>query len=322
MDKETNPNKPKFITLDDVRVYYNSKNRQVEITSLDPALVGEEFRITIKPGTPTDRTLKMALVDQGVISLDDLKELFINMQFPTEDESIHHGRGAEHHNHPRGGRPDLRGERNPQIAQGKRAFYDFVEKVVGPVGDEEDFNLHNLSREELQNLLIEEVRDGSANNLNETFRRGRNPRGEFRQMGENANFKFSPEMIAAQKELFDLIERMEAAKLVFRNEVKSLRRKHSTKEWHQAWAKARGAAQYNVSSELSEDQKTLDEFMQRAVQQRETLRAEMKAFKTKYRFITHRDWRQLWIASRMNPDLFAQSEKNDSTDSTSNEETN
>ena len=56
----------KYLTLDDVRVFYDHKSDVIRLTSSDPDLDGE-FSVTLKESTPTSIKLRSLLVENGLV---------------------------------------------------------------------------------------------------------------------------------------------------------------------------------------------------------------------------------------------------------------
>jgi len=65
--------KAKFLELEGVRVSYRPKDDTIHITSTDRDLVGEDFHLTLKQGSPSEDALRNLLKKQGLINdLDPL----------------------------------------------------------------------------------------------------------------------------------------------------------------------------------------------------------------------------------------------------------
>ncbi len=96
----------KYVELEDVRVFYNKKTNQVELTSGDPDLTGKVMQISVRQGTDTDQSLRELLIDHGVlgntpdstiptyIKHPSLKNLTMRYTFPDNPTGIALGVGA------------------------------------------------------------------------------------------------------------------------------------------------------------------------------------------------------------------------------------
>ncbi len=65
----------KYLQINDIRAYYNKKSKQVELLTGDPDLTGEEFRIQLKQGTPTDLAIRSLMHDNAIITMDELTDM-------------------------------------------------------------------------------------------------------------------------------------------------------------------------------------------------------------------------------------------------------
>lgn len=62
----------KFLNLDNLRVFYDRKENVIKLTSTDEDLAGKPFQITLKQGTESEATLRDLLIENEVITEEEV----------------------------------------------------------------------------------------------------------------------------------------------------------------------------------------------------------------------------------------------------------